>query len=74
MENEIMNVTNEVMDEDIMTDKVGIGTGKAMLIGAGVTAAVFAGIKLVKKGIAAIKAKRAANQDDSDIIDVVDEA
>lgn len=73
MENEIMNVTSEVMDEDIMTDKAGMSTGKAMLIGAGVTAAVFAGIKLVKKGIAAVKAKRAAKQDESDIVDVDDE-
>lgn len=59
--NEIMN---EVMDsEGMMAETAGMSTGTAMLIGAGVTAAVFAGITLVKKGIAAVKAKKAAEQE-----------
>ena len=54
-----MNV-EEVMDEVVTEGKTGIGTGKAMLIGAGVVLAVTAGIKLGKKAIAAIKAKKEA--------------
>ena len=72
--NEIMQVANEVMDEGIVTDTAGLSTGAAMLIGAGVTAAVFAGIGLVKKGIAVIKAKKAQSQDEDDIIDADEEA
>lgn len=70
--NEIMNVANEVMDEGIVTDTTGMSTGTAMLIGAGVTAAVFAGIGLVKRGIAVIKAKKAAEQEPE--FETVDEA
>jgi hypothetical protein len=73
MENEIMNVANEVVDEGVMTDTAGMSTGTAMLIGAGVTAAVFAGIGLVKRGIAAIKAKKAAEQE-PEFEDLSDEA
>lgn len=61
MENEIMNV-EEVMDDVVTESKPGIGTGKAMLIGAGVVLAVTAGIKLGKKAIAAIKAKKEAKK------------
>jgi hypothetical protein len=74
--NEIMQVANEVMDEGIVADATtGISTGTAMLIGAGVTAATFAVIGLVKRGIAAIKAKKAEQQSDFvDDCDLVDEA
>ena len=59
--NEMMDYGDiEMMDEVVETDeKTGIGTGVAVLIGAGLTIAVAAGVKLVKKGIAAIKAKKA---------------
>lgn len=62
--NELMNVEEiEVMDDVVVTEeKSGIGTGGAMLIGAGLVLAVSAGIKLAKKGIAAIKAKKEAKK------------
>ena len=69
--NEIMQVANEVMDEGIVTDvNAGMSTGTAMLIGAGATAAVFAGIALVKKGIAYFKAKKARGQEDAEVDEV----
>lgn len=64
--NEIMNYDEmEVMDDEIVTEeKAGIGTGVAMLIGAGLTIAVGAVVKLAKKGIENIKAKKAAQKSD----------
>lgn len=62
MENEIMNYENEneIMVEDVVADGgSGIGTGAAMLIGAGIAFAVTAGVKLAKKGINWIKSKKA---------------
>jgi hypothetical protein len=60
MENEIMNVTNEVMDSTVVTDgQSGIGTGAAIAIGAGIATAVFCGVKLAKKAFGAFKAKKA---------------
>lgn len=56
MENEIMNV-EEAM-EDVVTDGKKLGTGKALLIGAVGLLAVTAGIKLGKKVVAVIKAKK----------------
>lgn len=66
--NELMNVEDiEVMDDYVETEKKsGIGTGGAMLIGAGLVLAVSAGIKLAKKGIAAIKAKKDAKKADEE--------
>lgn len=63
--NEIMNY--EVLEGEIVTDeKPGLGTGAAMLIGAGVTLAVTAGIKLVKNIIAGVKAKKEAAVSEDD--------
>lgn len=62
MENEIMNYENEneVMIEDTVADGgSGIGTGMAMLIGAGLAFAVSGAVKLVKNGVAKWKAKKA---------------
>ena len=62
MENEIMNFEEtEIMDmnEGDTVKGEGIGTAAAMLIGAGIAFAVGAGVKLVKKGVAALKAKKA---------------
>lgn len=65
MENtEIMNEVVEVVDDNVVTNATGLKTGTAMLIGAGVTAAAFAVVKLGKKAIAAIKAKKAKDEDE----------
>lgn len=74
------NTENEItyvdMDEqtECETESTGIGTGLAMLIGAGVTLAVGGAVKLVKKGIAWAKAKKAekAAQEasDHDFVDI----
>lgn len=59
--NEIMNL--EAMDDMVVVDeKPGLGTGAAMLIGAGIAVAVGATVKLVKTGIAAFRAKKAARE------------
>lgn len=79
MENEIMN--EEIMEPETETCEVEeesrIGTGVAMLIGAGLTLATTAVVKLAKKGIAAYKAKKELRRpeepvevDDDDIVDV----
>ena len=66
MENEIMNYEEmEVIEvEPGLEEKSGMSTGTAMLIGAGLTLAVTAGVKLVKKGIAWAKAKLAEKKAD----------
>lgn len=78
MENENMNyddaMENEVEAEEAETESSGIGTGAAMLIGAGLTMATAAIVKLGKKLFAAHKAKKEsleAEEDDSE--DVADE-
>lgn len=63
MEDIIMN-EEEVMDTEMDTidmepEDTGMSTGVAMLIGAGITLAVGAAVKLGKKGIDYIKAKKA---------------
>lgn len=75
---EIMNY-DEVMEpemEIIETEdgKSGIGTGTAMLIGAGLTLATAAVVKLVKKGIAKYKAKKELRLvDENDIVEPTEE-
>lgn len=73
MENEIMNFEETEIVDEIVTEKKGLGAGKAALIGAGVVLAVTAGYKLVKKGIAKYKAKKAESQDEEDFEEVSDE-
>lgn len=63
MENKIMNFENEVMENDYEvceteTERSGIGTGVAMLIGAGIAAAGVAAVGVGKKVWAKIKAKK----------------
>ena len=63
MEDIIMN-EEEVMDTEMDTidmepEDTGMSTGVAMLIGAGITLAIGAAVKLGKKGIDYIKAKKA---------------
>ena len=75
MENEIMNFEEtEVMEDEIVTDGgSGMSTGVAMLIGAGIACAIGAGVKLVKKGIAAIKAEKEAKVTEHDFCVVSEE-
>lgn len=64
--NEIMEVVEtEAMDEDIVVrENSGIGTGAAIAIGAGLACAVGACVKLVKWGVAKIKAKKELSEVD----------
>lgn len=79
MENEIMDYEEEVMDPEVETtdvesEETGMGTGVAMLIGAGLTAAVVAAVKLGKKAFAKIKAKKELEAaDESDFVQADDE-
>jgi len=76
MENEIMNY-EEVMEPEVETYEVeteesGMSTGVAMLIGAGLTAVSIAAVKLGKKALFALKAKKEAREtyeeDDVEVI------
>ena len=85
MENEIMNYETEVMENEVEIYEMepetsGISTGLAMLIGAGITVAGYAAVRLAKKLIAKHKAKkelRLVGEDDfvevteDDISDIV---
>ena len=78
MENEVMNY-DEAMETEVENDMVeaedsGMSTGVAMLIGAGLTAASVAAVKLGKKVIAKFKARK-DNQEtvEEDFEDVTDE-
>lgn len=68
--NEIMMIEdNEVMDNEIVADEgSGIGTGMAMLIGAGLAFAVGGAVKLGKKLIAKAKAKKELKQPDKEVL------
>lgn len=79
MENEIMNYEEEVMDpevetEEVETERSGMSTGAAMLLGAGLTIATTAVIKLGKKLYATIKAKKEQRKDhEEDLEEVTDD-
>lgn len=68
--NEIMiNEEVEVMDNNIVADEgSGIGTGMAMLIGAGLAFAVGGAVKLGKKLIAKAKAKKELKKPDREVL------
>jgi hypothetical protein len=74
--NEIMEMT-EVMDTDIIEmetgDRSGLSTGGAMLIGAALTAATVAVVKLGKKAWTKFKARKEQQASDRDFVDVTDE-
>lgn len=78
MENEIMEY-EEVMDPEVEVTELeaensGMSTGVAMLIGAGLTAATVAVVKLGKKLIAKVKAHRELRQPaEDDFVEVTDE-
>lgn len=78
MENEIMDYEEEVMEPEVEIDEVegdsGMSAGVAVLIGAGVTVAGIAAVKLGKKLYAKIKAHKEVRQpDEDDIVEVTDE-
>ena len=71
MENEIMNYEEEAMEPEVEVEteeKSGMGTGAAMLLGAGLTLAVGAMVKLGKKLAEKCKAKKLEkeNEDSGD--------
>lgn len=76
MENEIMN-NDEIMEEvdatEVETKGSGMGTGMAMLIGAGLAFASTAVVKLGKKAFAAYKTKKelrkSTESDDAEVIE-----
>lgn len=78
MDEIIMN-NEEVMDTELdaiemESEDTGMSTGVAMLIGAGLTIAVGAAVKLGKKGVAYIKAKRELRKpDEGSEVEVSDE-
>lgn len=79
MENEIMNYENEAMENEVEicemeSEESGIGTGLAMLIGAGITAAGVAVVGLGKKLWAKHKAKKELRLvDEEDFVEITDE-
>ncbi len=78
MENEVMNydeaMETEVENDVVETEDSGMSTGVAMLIGAGLTAASVAAVKLGKKVIARFKARKEDQETvEEDFEDVTDE-
>lgn len=79
MENEIMNVETEVMEPEFDTvemenENPGIGTGVAMLIGAGLTIATTAAVRLGKKLWAKHKAKKELRQpEEGEVVEPTDD-
>lgn len=76
---EVMEYENEAMENEadiVETEpaETGISTGKALLIGVGVAAAITAAVKLGKKLWAKHKAKKELRLvDDGDVIEPTDE-
>lgn len=74
--NEIMEM-NEVMDVEVIDmesdDRSGLSTGGAMLIGAALTAATVAVVKLGKKAWAKYKARKGQKVSDHDFVDIDNE-
>lgn len=74
MNYEDMNPEVETVEDD--SENSGLGTGAAMLIGAGLTIAVTAAVKFGKKAYAKFKAKKEAKEtaaDDHDFVIPTDE-
>ena len=64
----IINEDFDMVNDGIVADDGnGLGTGVAMLIGAGLAFAVGAAVNLGKKGIAAIKAKKGLKKPDGEV-------
>lgn len=78
MENEVMNYEEEMIPEvetyEMESEGSGLSTGVAMLIGAGLTAASVAAVKLGKNLYAKFKAKKELRLfDEDDAVEVTDE-
>lgn len=79
MENEVMNCEEELNPEveayEMESEGSGLSAGVAMLIGAGLTAASVAAVKLGKKLYAKVKAKKEAEDyaDEHDFVVPSDE-
>ena len=79
MENEIMNAETEVMEPEFEATEMenensGVGTGVAMLIGAGLTLATTAVVKLGKKLWTNHKAKKELRQpEEGEVVEPTDE-
>ena len=63
---------NEVLEGEIVEDEKSLSTAGAMLIGAAATAATVAVVKLGKKVIAKVKARKAKTENDI-VVELVDE-
>lgn len=77
MENEIMNY-EEVMEPEIETyetesEESGVSVGLAVLIGAGLTAAGIAAVKLGRKAFIKIKARQELRESEEDFVEVTDD-
>lgn len=67
--NEFINEGMEVIIEDVVADEAtGMNPGVAVLIVAGVAAAVGAGVVLAKKAYAAYKAKKELRKPDAEVL------
>ena len=67
-DNEIIEVVEEeTIDDVVVREDNGLGTGIAIAIGAGLACAVGVGIKLGKKAIAWFKSKKELRQPDHEI-------
>lgn len=81
-QNEMMELeeveTIDTMDDEEIEERgesSGIGTGLAILIGAGLASAVYAGVKHVPKLVAKLKARKeqkAAVESESEPVEVID--
>lgn len=75
MNEEIMEmdqVTEETQPEVVEEEQNGIGTGMAMLIGAGLTVAGIAAVKYGRKAIGKIKSMRKASKKPKEEHEVID--
>lgn len=78
MGNENMKYEEEVMDteidyDEVETERSGMSAGVAVLIGAGLTAAGIAAVKLGKKALAKIRARKEVKEtEDDDVVEVDD--
>lgn len=78
MDNEMMNY-DEVMEPEVETTEVeteetGMRPGMVMLIGAGLTAAGIAAVKLGKKAWAKAKAKKESKKaEEDDFVEMIDD-
>ena len=77
MDNEMMNYDDvmepEVETTEVETEETGMRPGVVMLIGAGLTAAGIAAVKLGKKAWTKLKAKNSKETEEDDFVEVTDD-